>query len=478
MEKENSNVISDSSFWKEYPDRDVEFVRWYPCNVGALTGQEIFEKNEEEKDTEFSFYVHIPFCNNVCICCPYNKFSTRSKILIDYLEALKTEIRNYAKQDYVKNAKFVSGYFGGGTPTTLSPEQLEDLLSCLYTELNIDENASITMETTPIDITEEKIEVLKKYNVNRISVGVQSLDDVLLKRIGRNYSAQKALDCIKMLKDNGIKHVCADLMWGLPGQTKEQWEETLKYMINLGLVDSYSLYQYTVLPSSPLYLRMERGQIPKCPDEEAQQEMYWDSVRIFHKAGFLSVSDIDFVSPSVLKDDKVEYFTIPETNGKGLICKTCDIAKHVAHTWYEGKPMLSIGSGAYGYLNHSMYLNEPNVKEYIRKVNEEEYAVVMGKYITKEERMRRSMVLGIKLLRFYRDDFKCMHGVDMMEVFKDRIDKLVEWELVDLTDEYIEVTYPKGWYYMENVSKMFYSEENYRLPQPNATGTILLKLLK
>ena len=194
MEKENSNVISDSSFWKEYPDRDVEFVRWYPCNVGALTGQEIFEKDEEEKDVEFSFYVHIPFCNNVCICCPYNKFSTRSKILIDYLEALKTEIRNYAKQDYVKNAKFVSGYFGGGTPTTLSPEQLEDLLSCLYNELNIDENVSITMETTPTDITEEKIEVLRKYNVNRISVGVQSLDDVLLKRIGRNYNAQKALD--------------------------------------------------------------------------------------------------------------------------------------------------------------------------------------------------------------------------------------------------------------------------------------------
>ena len=144
-----------------------------------------------------------------------------------------------------------------------------------------------------------------KYGINRVSVGVQSLDDALLKRIGRNYTAQKALDAIKLLKKTGIKHVCADLMWGLLGQTKEQWEETLKYMISLNLVDSYSLYQYTVLPSSPLYLRMERGQVPKCPVEEVQQEMYWNSVKIFRDTRFLSVSDIDFVSPNALKDDKV-----------------------------------------------------------------------------------------------------------------------------------------------------------------------------
>lgn len=475
---EKSNLISDSSFWKEYPERDVEFVRWYPCNVGALNGTELFAQQKDLENKEFSFYVHIPFCNNVCVCCPYNKFNTRSKTLTDYLETLKKEIRNYAKQEYIKNATFVSGYFGGGTPTTLSVEQLDDLLHCLFTELNIAENASITIETTPIDITDDKIEILKKYGINRVSVGIQSLDDVLLKRIGRNYDAETAVSCLKNLKQKGIKHVCADLMWGLPGQTKEQWEDTLKTMTGLNLADSYSLYQYTVLPSSSLYLRMERGQVPKCPDEETQQEMYWSSVKLFHEKGFLSISDIDFVTPEVLKDEKVEYFPIPETGGKGLIGKTCDIAKHVVHSWYEGKPMLSIGSGAYGYLNYHMYLNEPNINEYMRKVNEEDYAIVMGKFVSEEERMRRSMVLGLKLLRFYRDDFQKMHKVDMLDVFKNEINQLVQWGLVELTDEYIDVTYPKGWYYMENVSKKFYSDENYRLPQPNATGTILLKLLK
>ncbi|MFF2910173.1 coproporphyrinogen-III oxidase family protein [Paenibacillus sp. NPDC057934] len=478
MSSENSNVISDSSFWREYPERDVEFVRWYPCNVGKLSGQEMFATGQDDSK-EFSFYIHVPFCNNVCICCPYNKFTTRSKILQEYLEALKLEITNYAKQDYVKNAKFVSGYFGGGTPTTLSAEQLEDLFQTLYRELNIAEDASITIETTPVDITEEKAKVFMKYGINRVSIGVQALDDVLLKRIGRNYSGDQAIATISMLKKIGIKHVCADLMWGLPGQTEEEWRDTLTGMIDLKLVDSFSLYQYTVLPSSPLYLRMERGIIPKCPDEKIQQEMYWESVEILHNAGFLSVSDIDFVSPHVLEiESEANYFTIPDTNGKVLISKTCAMTRHVAHTWYEGKPMLAIGSGAYGYLNHSMYLNEPDIREYIRKVKEETYSVVMGKYVTDQERMVRTMVLGIKLLRFYREDFRRMHGKDMMEVFADQINQMVEWGLLELTEEYVEVTFPKGWYYMENISKMFYSEENYGLPQPNATGTILLQLLK
>ena len=479
MSSKNSNVISDSSFWREYPERDVEFVRWYPCNVEQLSGQEMFKTIDNESSNEISFYIHIPFCNNVCICCPYNKFNTRSSIVQEYLDALKREISNYAKQPYVKNGKFVSGYLGGGTPTTLSVDQLEDLFHTIFTELNIADDASITIETTPVDMTEEKAKVLIKYGINRVSIGVQALDNDLLKRIGRNYKADKAIATIKMLKDVGIKHVCADLMWGLPGQTKEQWRDTLHGMIDLHLVDSFSLYQYTVLPSSPLYLRMERGAIPKCPEEEIQQEMYWESVKTFHDAGYMSISDIDFVTPEALKDDeKSKYFTISNTNGKALISKSCSITRHVAHTWYEGKPMLAIGSGAYGYLNHNMYLNDPDIKEYIRKVKEEEYAVVMGKCVSKEERMARTMVLGIKLLRMYREDFKKMHGVDMMDVFKDKINQLIEWELVELTDEYIEVTFPKGWYYMENISKMFYSEANYRLPQPNATGTILLKLLK
>lgn len=476
MSRNPNNLVDSLNFWREYPKRDVEFVRWYPCRLAGLSPREIF------KNKEGSFYVHIPFCNNVCISCPYNKFNTKTDVVERYLSALKKEIDLYVSEPYVQGMEFTSGYFGGGTPTSLTAKQWEDLLAHMQEKLTIHRDASITVETTPVDITTEKLKVLKKYGVNRISVGVQSMSNKMLANIGRNYDAGVAMDALKMINEAGFSHVCVDLMWGLPGQTMEDWLESIRVLADSGLVEVFSIYQYMVIPSSPLYFKIQSGMIPKCPDDAEQEKLYWAAVQKFHDYGYKSLTSVDFVQTAHYEigdtGECIELYSSGEQEDDSIIAATASIAKHITQSWYFGGDMMALGAGAFGYLNHHMYLNEPDLEEYEKKIEEGHMTAVMGTYVSLEERMAKMMVMGLRFLRVYRKDFIDLYGVDMMMVFGDKIKTLVERELVTINDEYIQVTYPKGWYYMENISKTFYTDNNRGLPQPSSTSTNLLQLLK
>lgn len=473
MGRDTENLVSDINYWREYPDRDVEFVRWYPCRLGRLSPDQLFKKRES------SFYIHIPFCNNVCTSCPYNKFSASPDIVDRYLHALEEEIALYAEEPYIQQAVFTSGYFGGGTPASLTARQLDSLLSCIYSKLDICKDASITIETTPTDITQDKAHVLKEYGVNRISTGIQSLDNQMLSNIGRNYSESKVMDSLELVNKAGFKHVCADLMWGLPGQTEEDWLYSISRLASSGLVDAFSIYQYIVIPSSPLYLKIKSGIMPECPGNKKQEELYWKGVEKFQEYGYKALTNVDFVNIPHYKEEgaQIETFRLGDSGGYAIKASSASIAKHITQSWYYGKDMLAAGAGAYGYINNTMYLNEPGPDRYIDSIRAGKLPVVMGTYTEPEERMAKMMVMGLRLLRVYRKDFKDIFGTDMMDVFADKIKLLQDRGLVILNNEYIQVTYPKGWYYMENISKTFYTDKNKFLPQPNSISTVLLDLL-
>jgi len=474
MGRDTENLVSDINYWREYPERDVEFVRWYPCRLGRLSQDSLFKKRES------SFYIHIPFCNNICTSCPYNKFNTKPDIVDRYLHALEEEITLYAEEPYIQQSVFTSGYFGGGTPASLTARQLDRLLSCIYSKLNICGDASVTIETTPTDITQDKAVVLREHGVNRISIGIQSMDNQMLSNIGRNYNASRVMEALELINKAGFKHVCADLMWGLPGQTEEDWLDSISRLASSGLVDAFSIYQYIVIPSSPLYLKIKSGIMPECPGNKKQEELYWKGVRKFQEYGFKALTNVDFVNISHYKEEdgaQIETFSLGEAGGDAVKASSASIAKHITQSWYYGKDMLAAGAGAYGYINNNMYLNEPGLDRYIESINSRKLPVVMGTYTEPEERMAKMMVMGLRLLRVYRKDFKDIFGIDMMDVFADKINMLQERGLVVLNNEYIQVTYPKGWYYMENISKTFYTDKNKFLPQPNAGSTVLLDLL-
>ncbi len=468
----------DFGFWKEYPHRDREYVRWYPCSVKKLTGKEIWNQIYDHKEP-LSFYLHIPFCNNTCHSCFYTKYKTQPNLTENYLKAVKKEISMYARKSYINKKTFHSGYFGGGTPTALSEKQLEDLLVHINTELNIEKDAGITMETTPREVTKGKIKIMLHNGIKRVSIGVQSLDDVLLQRIGRNHTAQEAKNAIHLLREEGVKAINVDLMYGLPGETMESWKNTIEQLMELD-IDSVSLYSFVVIPFSKIFMRIMNGQLPECPKEDMCIELYNMAVKTLLEHNYKATSTADFVNCGIETSDYIqtgESFSLGEKNYEGVFAPSLSQLAYPVDRWYYCRDQVPFGSGAYGYVNSYTCLNEPDIMKYIEKVDQGEFPVVMGSKVDTEERKAMLMVLGTKMLKVKKQDFYDRIHIPMEEVFGDVIKTLEQQGLVRMTEEALEVTYPKGWYYSDNISKAFYTKKNYRIPQPAVDNITVLKYL-
>ncbi len=432
-------------------------------------------------------YVHIPFCNNVCHCCIYNKYSTDGNLLEAYLEALKKEIDKYASRPHIKDSEIISGYIGGGTPTCLSTEQLDDLLCYLERSFNFrekDKFFNITVETTPHEMTLEKAQMLRRHGINRISIGGQAFNDQLLRNIGRTHTAQITKDVVKMLREVGFEHVCVDLMYGLPGQTIGLWKETLEEFLSIK-ADSLGFYPYLVIPNSKLYSNIKRGTVPPTPEQDVLDEMFNIGIETLLSSGYYCVTPNELGRETYKdggdkwKDFDVQTYEIGDKGYHGIVVSTFPVTTHIAHSWYEGGELLGIGAGAYGYMNDYWYLNEPEVNHYLSMVNNDNVLpIVEGSYMSKEEKVARFLVMGTKFIKLLRKDFSDRFGVDMKQVFKDEIKQLEEWGLIEMKEDALEVTYPKGWYYIDNISKQFYTPANYRLPQSTLSNTNLLRYLK
>lgn len=416
-------------FWKEYPERDNEWVRQYPTKQGPLTEEEVFFKEP------MGFYAHIPFCNRLCFSCPYIKHQTDRSITQRYVDALKAEISNYAARPYVKDREIVVGYIGGGTPTALSSEQLAELLMHMRAELDMRKCTEISLETTPVDISEQKAAVLLAHGVNRLSLGVQTFVDQELEDIGRPRDAQLIVNAVKMLQKVGVPRLNIDLMHGLNGQTMESWDYSLQTAIDLG-VSSVSFYTYMEFAQ----VSTKRRKLPAVPSTEIVDEMFMYAAEKLTAAGYEGYFGDCFALPGQRPN-------------------------YGSQTWTEEYPIIPLGPTATGHMRDHWYFNEPDLERYMEIVHSGRLPIAMGKHITREENLRRAMVLGIKSSRVEREHYRRQHGVDFVDLFGAEICDLEEKGLVRLTDEALEVVGPKGWYFLDNISKAFFSPEYRRYPQ-------------
>lgn len=450
-------------------------------DMGPLSVAKVWKKKNP-----VVLYIHIPFCNNVCYCCIYNKFSTRGSLVEKYLEALKKEITFYAEKAHLQDSEIISGYMGGGTPAVLTTPQLDDLLTHIFKTFNVRKDSpyfTLTVETTPNEMDEEKARMIRGHGIDRISMGAQSFDDVLLKRIGRTHSADKVKETYNMLREVGFPYICVDLMYGLPGQTMQQWEETLDDYLALG-ADSLGFYPYLVIPDSKLYLDIKNGIVPPTPNQEELDKMFDLGVKKLLHSGYIAVTPNELgkttteAGESKWSDFDVKMYDVGPEGYQGLIVSTFPLTTHIAHSWYEGGDLLGVGSGAYGYIGNYWYLNEPDVKKYIEMIEEGKLSIVAGSHLSPDEKVARFMVMGTKFLKLLRKDFVEKFGVDMRQVYEEEIKKLEGWGLIKMSDESLQVTYPKGWYYIDNVNKTFYTPANYMMPQTTLSNTTVLKYMK
>lgn len=282
-------------------------------------------------------YVHIPFCKTRCGYCDF--FSTT---LLDqrsrYVEALLEEL--IERQDYIPNRQIGTIYFGGGTPSLLGADQLRTILRRIRGLFEVADDAEITLEANPSDLSAPYLEELRKMGFNRLSVGVQSFDDSMLRLMGRRHDSKTALQALQWIRQAGFKNVSLDLIYALPFQTMEMWRHDLETALACE-VEHMSTYCLTYEGNTPFRQRLQKGEWQEC-DEETENRFYE-------------------TADAVLTGNGYEHYEVSS------FCRPNFYSRHNSSYW-SLVPYLGIGAGAHSYNGHSRQWNGANLEAYMRGV--------------------------------------------------------------------------------------------------------------
>ena len=309
-----------------------------------------------------SAYIHIPFCTQICYYCDFSKVFIKNQPVDEYLEALMTEVRQY------KLPPLRTLYIGGGTPSALSASQLEYLLTHLEKELDLSQLEEFTIEANPGDLTADKITVLKQSACNRVSLGVQTFDDKMLKRIGRSHNERQIYETINSLKAAGFHNISIDLIYALPGQTMEQVVDNVAKALALD-IPHMSLYSL-ILENHTVFMNRQRRGSLHLPNEDVESDMFDYILKELEANGFEHYEISNFTKPGFESRHNLMYWDNVEYYG--------------------------IGAGASGYLNGMRYRNRGPIQHYLKSIREKGHSRLHEEILTKEEQMEEEMFLGLR----------------------------------------------------------------------------------
>ena len=234
------------------------------------------------QDTGISLYIHVPFCQTKCPYCDFNTYQGIENLMSSFLEALEAEIRAWGRA--LDHPPVNTVFFGGGTPSYLPDGDLGRIMEAVERAFAIRNGAEITVEANPGDLTASRATSLLGQGINRVSIGVQSLDNDLLNLLGRRHDADGALAAFRTVRDAGFDNVNLDLIYGLPRQSLEQWRDTLGRLADQG-PSHISLYALTVEEGTPLHRWVERGEVPH-PDADLAADMYQYARELLGERGY------------------------------------------------------------------------------------------------------------------------------------------------------------------------------------------------
>ena len=370
-----------------------------------------------------SAYVHIPFCTQICYYCDFSKVFIKNQPVDAYLEHLIQETRSY------EIGKLRTLYIGGGTPTALSAQQLAYLLTELPKVMDLSEVEEFTIEANPGDLDTDKIAVLKDSQVNRVSLGVQTFDNKMLKKIGRSHQEQDIYDNIRYLKQAGFDNISIDLIYALPGQTMDQVKENVAKAIDLD-IPHMSLYSLILENHTVFMNRMRRGKLP-LPKEELEAEMFEYIIEELEKAGFEHYEISNFSKPGFESRHNLVYWDNAEYYG--------------------------LGAGASGYVDGIRYKNHGPIRHYIEAV-EAGKARITEEHLTLEEKMEEELFLGLrKKTGVSKARFEEKFGVSFDQRYGPVVASLTEQGLLVPDDKQVRMT-KRGLFLGDTVAEKFILE--------------------
>ena len=366
-------------------------------------------------------YIHIPFCKYICSYCDFNKFYIQRQPVDKYIDCLIDEINSMNK---VQNIETI--YIGGGTPSALNDEQLHRLLSVLRKKIP-QQLREFTFEANPEDLVDSRVALVKEYGVDRISMGVQTFNDELLKILGRGHVAGDVDMAITNCKKYGIKDINVDLMFSLPKQTMEDLFVSMQKVVEYD-ISHVSCYSLILEQKTKLYNQVRDKKVT-LPSNETEEKMYDEVINFLTANGYAQYEISNFARPG-------------------------HESVHNSSYW-ENIEYYGLGAGAHGYIDGVRYANQGALKFYIDSMLEKGHARREEHMVTDKEKIEEEMFLGLRLLKGVDlNTFEEKYGKRAEKIFKEVIDKNLKIGYLEIDDNKLRLT-RKGLFYGNEVFSEF-----------------------
>lgn len=364
--------------------------------------------------TDFGLYIHIPFCRQKCFYCDFPSFAGRERYIAAYLNALSREMELLADRcGETGKLHPRTIYIGGGTPSHLSLEQMEILFKSIQANTSLNDVAEFTLEANPCSLSEEKLYLMKKSGINRLSIGVQSFADTCLKKIGRLHNSREAVEKVKMAQEAGFTNISIDLMYGLPNQTMDLLQASVEQALKLG-VQHISIYGLQVEERTVFAKQRESDKLV-LPADELVGSMYDYIVEKLPECGY-------------------ERYEISNYALSGYE------SQHNSLYWRD-IPYLGLGAGAHSYWGGSRYENPVNIKEYMNMIQEGKVFDRVEEPADEQTHMEEFCFLGLRMAQgIDKEIFKEKFSRDIHEVFGEAIKEMMLKELLRESEKTLSLT--------------------------------------
>lgn len=358
----------------------------------------------------FGLYIHIPFCKSKCKYCDFYSIKTCKNNMDEYINNLKEEIKLYSTKLTVRKVKTI--YIGGGTPSTLSLENVNDILKTISNNFVIKDGIEITIEANPESLDKDKIIGYKQAGINRLSLGVQSFLNKELAFLGRIHEVEESLNTIEII-NKYFNNYNIDLIFAIPGQTFEEFKQSLNQAIELN-PPHISLYNLQIEEGTTLYKKLENNEINKI-SEELDYKMYNFAIE-------------------KLKENSFKHYEISNFAKKGYE------SKHNLIYW-DYKPYLGLGPSAHGFNGSNRYYNIQDITLYNKELSNYNLPVEEIVELSKNELITERIIMGLRLKKgINKSSFKSRFGISLTELYGDTINKLEKENLIHVDDEKITLT--------------------------------------
>ena len=379
-------------------------------------------KKEGSSDQNRELQPWLPFCECKCAFC-YFAVSCDKQNVTSYITALKKSLSLYAEHNYIKSSVFTELYVGGGSPSVISAEQIADVLDFCRETFNLSSDHLTKFTACTNSLSEGKISTLRSNNVDQLDIGIQTFDNSLRKTLMIRDSNRDAKNKLRLIKKQGLR-VSIDLLYNLPGQTLEQWKDDINQALELE-VESVDCYPLDLYPETPLAKKIVAGELSPVGDESKELDMYLEAYKIFKENGYKPTCHNRF---SRIKEDLNK----------------------------PSSEIVGTGAGFFmGHIDRFLYSDIDDIPSYISKVKEGSFPIARLNKISKEDEMRKAMMLIYIRVPVDRENFRANFGRYPEEVFPNEINKLKRDGLIEVREGQIQLT-EKGDPWRFNISWEFF----------------------